>query len=119
MDTEVQRVADCSYLACLYDLWGRINLHEYAERDGRWYLDVSILEIDRFRIPLPFTFIRQEFGGRLGKVIKDGQELVIWRAIGPRAYDVLRSIRPYVLSNPTIIDEALDTFVLDEEYEEE
>lgn len=115
---EAQRVADCAYLAALYDLWGRINIHEYAERDGRWYLDVTILEPAGVR--LPFDFVKRNFGGRLGTVRKDEKLLTVWRAVGPRAYDVLSSIRPYVIGNLATLDYALATFqddVIEEEEE--
>lgn len=120
---DVRRVAACAYMAALYELWGRINIHEYAERDGRWYLDVTIKE--PWPAGLPFQFMKKEFGGRVITITtKDATDVVVWRAVGPRAYDVLTSIGPYVLGNRSNLDHAVRVFgdvmeAEDDEYDDE
>jgi hypothetical protein len=128
-DEELDRAAACGYLAAYFDLWGRVNIREYAERDGRWYLDVTIAEPYPNR--LPFKFIRREFGGRVITLterdlykdygaegtrlpVQEG-DVMAWRAVGPRAYDVLECIRPCVDGPLGTIDFALDTYQFEEE----
>lgn len=112
MTADYERVAACAYLAALYELLGELNCHEYAEHDGRWYLDVTILQPEGFF--LPFTFMKDEFGGRVLRLqTREGQNYMAWRAIGPRAYDVLTSIRPYIIDNTEFgvaIDDAVEAF---------
>lgn len=113
-DVELTQAAIAGYMAACYDFYGRVNIHEYAERDGRWYLDVTISEPVTGTIP--FNFFRREFGGRVITLTDQlGHDYKAWRALGPRAYDVLTQIRPYIDGPIDLVDFALEVFEFDEE----